>query len=182
MGILLKTAFSGVLLGVTLHVAGDVYGDYSTYVVLRDHGIKLAEEDDDLKKQIGFPFVDHGPWYNSSIGWTPMRQSVSIIFPLRGPKQVSDVSVRAIRNKKDGYKNTVLYNLLNGADWRILDCHAMLPDDKGLVTPKSLMPYTSHQSASECVECKVSDSGKKNRDSNKDAIKPDTTKDQNMKH
>ena len=133
----LKTAAAGVLLGACLYAGADVVGEYTTYVQLRDAGLKYAEQDEELKKQIGHPYVD-GPWYNASIGLTQSGHIAAVTLPLKGTKQITDLSVRAVR--RPGYNSLAYYNLLGPAEWKIMDCTAMAPAPGGRVVPRSLIP------------------------------------------
>ncbi len=145
---LLKTAVAGGLFGVGAYVGADVYGEYSTYCVLHAEGMKFAEQDDQLKEQIGTPFVS-SPWYNASIGFTQSGHIAAITFPLKGSRQITDVSVRAVR--RPGVSSTALYNL-TGGEWKVLDASAMAPQQGGLVRPRSIVPY---QAVPKVVDGKV---------------------------
>ena len=133
---LLRTAAAGALLGVGIYVGADVVGEYTTYKALRAHGVALAAKDEALLAQLGEPFSD-GPWWNASIGFTQSGHIAAITFPLKGSRQITDVTVRAVR--RPGLSNTALYNLLGG-EWKLLDCNAMTPQPGGMVRPRSLMP------------------------------------------
>ncbi|EFJ51900.1 hypothetical protein VOLCADRAFT_87563 [Volvox carteri f. nagariensis] len=134
---LVRTAAAGTLLGVSIYVGADVAGEYTTYCALRDQGLAFANQDAALVAQIGTPF-EVGPWYNASIGFTQSGHIAAITFPLKGMKQITDVTVRAVR--RPGLPSTALYNLLGG-EWKVLDCSAMAPQPGGLVRPRSIMPY-----------------------------------------
>lgn len=162
---LLRTAAAGGFLGCTVYASVDVLGDYTTYSILRDQALALAADSEELKTQIGQPFT-HGPWYNASIGFTGSGNVVACTFQLLGAKQITDVTVRAVR-KADMVPN-VWYNLMGAADWRIMDCNAMFPAGGGMARPRSLMPAhapmpmtadimptapTSNGKPLECVSC-----------------------------
>lgn len=66
---IIKNAIAGGILGVTMYFAADVAGEYTTYAILRDQAVALAERNEALEKQIGSPFT-LGPWYNARIGET----------------------------------------------------------------------------------------------------------------
>ncbi|GLI59536.1 hypothetical protein VaNZ11_001430 [Volvox africanus] len=163
-GRLMRSAAAGALLGVSIYVGADVFGEYTTYCALRDHGLAFAVQDSALVEQIGAPF-DSGPWYNASIGFTQSGYIAAITFPLKGSKQITDVTVRAVR--RPGLPSTVLYNMFGG-DWKVLDCSAMSPQPGGLVRPRSIMPYQPVPivqdgkvvAGSECVECNRKDSSR----------------------
>ncbi|KAG2432337.1 hypothetical protein HYH02_013056 [Chlamydomonas schloesseri] len=145
---LLKTAAAGALLGVSVYVGADVLGEYTTYIALRDQGLKYASQDAALVEQIGQPFQD-GPWYNASIGFTQSGHIAAVTFPLRGSKQITDVTVRAVR--RPGLSSTAIYNL-SGGEWKVLDASAMAPQPGGMVKPRSIMPA---QAVPKVVEGKV---------------------------
>lgn len=136
-GALVRPAVSGLLLGACLYTAHDVAGEYTTYVRLRDQGLQYAEQDEELAKQIGRPFED-GPWYNASIGITQSGHVATVTFPLKGSRQITDVSVRGVR--RPGYFSLAFYNLLGPAEWKVMDCTAMAPALGGRVVPRSLIP------------------------------------------
>ncbi|GFR51365.1 hypothetical protein Agub_g13790 [Astrephomene gubernaculifera] len=145
---LLRTAAAGALLGVSFYVGQDVVGEYTTYCILRDHALAIANKDEQLEAQIGKPYVD-GPWYNASIGFTQTGHIAAVTFPLKGSSQITDVSVRAVR--RPGVSSTALYNLTSG-EWKVLDCSAMAPQAGGMVKPRSLMPV---QAVPKVVDGKV---------------------------
>jgi hypothetical protein len=132
---LLRTAAAGCLLGASIYVGADVVGEYTTYQALRVQGLALAAKDEALRAQLGEPFSD-GPWWNASIGFTQSGHVAAITFPLKGSRQITDVTVRAVR--RPGLTNTALYNL-SGGEWKLLDCNAMAPQSGGMVRPRSLM-------------------------------------------
>eukprot|EP00798_Chlamydomonas_sp_ICE-L_P027384 gene27384-4688_t len=133
---LLRTAAGGLVLGVCIYGVLDVIGEYSTYTILRSNALELAEADEQLKEQIGHPF-SLGPWYNSKFGYQGRGMVASTTFQLIGQKQITDVSVRGVRDKDP--MPSALYNVGNGR-WRVIDCSAMFPIGGGRVKPKSLIP------------------------------------------
>lgn len=162
---LLRTTAAGLFLGCTIYATVDVLGDYTTYSILRDKALLLAAESEELKAQIGQPFKE-GPWYNASIGFTQSGNVVACTFQLLGAKQITDVTVRAVR-KADSVPN-MLYNLMGPGDWKLMDCAAMFPAGGGMARPRSLMPAhdpmpmkadimptapTSNGKPLECVSC-----------------------------
>ncbi|KAG2427295.1 hypothetical protein HXX76_012491 [Chlamydomonas incerta] len=154
---LLKTAAAGALLGISVYVGADVLGEYTTYTALRDEGLKYAAQDSALVAQIGQPFQD-GPWYNASIGFTQSGHIASVTFPLKGSKQITDVTVRAVR--RPGVSSTAIYNLTSG-EWKVLDATAMAPQPGGMVKPRSIVPAQAVPkvvdgkvvAGEECEEC-----------------------------
>ncbi len=156
---LLRTAATGALAGVSIYLSADILGEYTTYCNLRDQGLSFAHQDDALRTQLGTPFED-GPWYNASIGFTQSGHVAAITFPLKGSKQITDVTVRAVR--RPGLPSAVLYNL-QGGEWKVLDCTAMAPQPGGLVRPRSILPYQAVPTVldgkvvagDECEECNL---------------------------
>ncbi|PNW74331.1 hypothetical protein CHLRE_13g604300v5 [Chlamydomonas reinhardtii] len=154
---LLKTAAAGALLGISVYVGADVLGEYTTYTALRDQGLKYAAQDSALVAQIGEPFQD-GPWYNASIGFTQSGHIAAVTFPLKGSKQITDVTVRAVR--RPGVPSVAIYNL-TGGEWKVLDASAMAPQPGGMVKPRSIMPAQAVPkvvdgkvvAGEECEEC-----------------------------
>ncbi|GIL88784.1 hypothetical protein Vretimale_19623 [Volvox reticuliferus] len=154
---LVRSSVAGAILGVSIYVGADVFGEYTTYCTLRDQGLAFANQDSALVEQIGTPF-DSGPWYNASIGFAQSGHIAAVTFPLKGSKQITDVTVRAVR--RPGVPSTALYNVFGG-EWKVLDCSAMLPQGGGNVRPRSIMPYQPVPdvqdgkvvTGSECVEC-----------------------------
>lgn len=154
---LARTTAAGALIGVSIYVGSDVIGEYTTYCALRDQGIAFAAQDEALIAQIGTPF-EHGPWYNASIGFMQSGHIAAITFPLKGSKQITDVSVRAVR--RPGLPSTALYNL-SGGEWKVLDCSAMAPQPGGNVRPRSIVPFQAVPkvqdgkvvAGEECEEC-----------------------------
>ncbi|KXZ41409.1 hypothetical protein GPECTOR_485g426 [Gonium pectorale] len=152
---LLRTAAAGALLGTSLYVGSDVLGEYTTYCILRDKGLAFAGQDAQLAAQIGQPY-EHGPWYNASIGFTQSGHIAAITFPLRGSRQITDVTVRAVR--RPGVSSAAIYNLIDG-EWKVLDCNAMAPQAGGSVRPRSIMPAVAvpkvedGKVVGECEEC-----------------------------
>lgn len=68
--------------GVLVWGAGDVLGEFSTFWKLRDSAMVLANDNQDLKEQIGTPF-SLGPWYNASIGFTAGGNIAMCTFQLK---------------------------------------------------------------------------------------------------
>ncbi|KAG2484681.1 hypothetical protein HYH03_016510 [Edaphochlamys debaryana] len=158
---LLKTAAAGALLGVSTYVGTDVLGEYTTYCALRNLGLAYAAKDEQLEAQIGKPY-DDGPWYNASIGFTQSGHIAAVTFPLKGSRQITDVTVRAVR--RPGLTGALLYNL-TGGEWKVLDCNAMAPQPGGMVKPRSLLPQQAVPKVvdgkiqGECEECNTKAAG-----------------------
>lgn len=155
---LVHTAVAGALLGVCIYTAADVAGDFTTFLILRRQAVHLANENDGLRKQIGFPY-SLGPWYNARIGFSAGRNIAQCSFQLQGDQQITDVSVRGVR--RSGVGNTFVYNVAGPGEWKLIDCSAMFPSGGGLVEPRSLMPAPGKPvtmqgaSSSACDTCKA---------------------------
>lgn len=142
---LLHTAAAGALLGVGLYTAADVAGELTTFGILRSQALQLAENNEELKQQIGSPFT-LGPWYNARIGFSAGRNIAQCSFQLQGKQQITDVTVRGVR--RSGISNTLAYNVAGPGEWKLIDCNAMFPSGGGLVEPRSLMPPPPKAAAS----------------------------------
>jgi hypothetical protein len=79
---LVRTAGIGFVGGVLIWGAGDVLGEFSTFWRLRDSAMMLANDNQELKEQIGAPF-SLGPWYNASIGFTAGGNIAMCTFQLK---------------------------------------------------------------------------------------------------
>lgn len=79
---LVKTAGIGFVGGVLIWGAGDVLGEFSTFWKLQQGALKLANENQELKDQIGTPF-SVGPWYNASIGFAVGGKMAMCTFQLK---------------------------------------------------------------------------------------------------
>lgn len=134
---LVKNAAAGFMLGCCIYGAGDVLSDYTTYHALQERAMRLANESEELKEQIGYPF-SLGPWYNASIGFSAGGNLAQCGFQVQGTKQITDIRVRGMRHQ--GFRHNAMYNLFGPGDWTIVDCNAMFPAGGGLVKPKSLLP------------------------------------------
>ncbi len=77
-----KTAGVGFAGGVLLWFVNDVLGEFTTMTRLREKGVSLAEQSDALKAQIGFPY-SVGPWYQTTIAFSPNGHAANITFQLR---------------------------------------------------------------------------------------------------
>ncbi|GAX72621.1 hypothetical protein CEUSTIGMA_g77.t1 [Chlamydomonas eustigma] len=147
---LFHTALAGCIGGVAMYVAADVGGDYTTYVILRNVAMQLAESNEGLKKQIGHPF-SLGPWYNARIGFSAGRNIAQCSFQLLGQDQITDLTVRGVR--RTGISSTLLYNIAGLGEWKVVECTAMFPSGGGLVKPQSLMPNS--RPAEVCTTCEA---------------------------
>jgi hypothetical protein len=87
------TTVAGCLLGVGLYVGADSLGDFSTYYLLRSKAVALADVNEALQKQIGFPYT-LGPWYNARMGFSSGGSIAMCSFQLQGAAQITDVSGR----------------------------------------------------------------------------------------
>lgn len=79
---LLRTAGVGFVGGVLIWGAGDVLGEFTTFMKLREGAMVLANDNQELKDQIGQPF-SLGPWYNASIGFTAGGNIAMCTFQLQ---------------------------------------------------------------------------------------------------
>lgn len=68
MRVLVRNAVMGFVGGVLVWNTADVAGELTTYYKLRDQALELAEQSQELKAQLGHPFVT-GPWYDVRIGF-----------------------------------------------------------------------------------------------------------------
>jgi hypothetical protein len=138
-----RSAMAGFVLGVTLYAGGDVVNDILTFQILRSQASALANDDEELLEQIGSP-LKHGPWYNSTIGFTHKGGIAQCTFQLLGSKQITDVNVKGIRGP--GYASNLLYNTIGPGKWDLMMCTAMMPGGGGTVKPKPLMKNPARHS------------------------------------
>jgi hypothetical protein len=146
-----RSALGGFVLGVTLYAGSDVANDLLTYRLLRSAARQLADEDQELLRQIGSP-LGFGPWYNSSIGFTHRGHIAHCTFQLAGSKQITDVNVKGIRGP--GHASNLLYNTLGASKWELMACQAMMPAGGGTVKPRSLLkaaPAATEQQQSDAA-------------------------------
>jgi hypothetical protein len=134
----LRAGLRGVLLGGVLYMAADTGSDLYVFSVLRHHALSLAAGDEQLAQLLGSPLTA-GAWYDSTLAFSHRERVAHATVQLRGPRGVTDVSVRAGR-RQEGPRSAIWYNILGPAEWRMLSCQAMVPAEGGLVTPRSLIP------------------------------------------
>ena len=82
MHILLRNTGLGFVGGLLIYGTGDVVGELTTYYKLRDSALKYAEQNEDLKAQVGYPFT-LGPWYDAKIGFMAGGSMAQCTFQLK---------------------------------------------------------------------------------------------------
>ena len=94
-------------------------------------------------------------------GFSSGSHIASCSFQLQGQRQITDVTVRGMR--QPGIGNTLAYNLVGSGRWTVFDCTAMFPSGGGLVRPQSLLPEDQRapvraQADPACASCESSGS------------------------
>lgn len=149
--ITLKSVAVGATLGVSLYAIADLVGDLSTFFILRKKAVDLANNNEELKHWLGFPFST-GPWYNARMGFSQHGHICQTTFPILGTNEMTDLTVRAV--KRRSYGGNAFYNFLGSGEWTLLACDAMFPAGGALAEPKSLLPPPLlPESAHSCGSC-----------------------------